>query len=213
MIEAACRVRISFVSCAIVALFSSGLGAADPQQEPGKRSLAGQVCPAGSFVTGFDAEGDIMCSPTCGNGVLNTGETCDDGNTQAGDGCSSSCENETAAAPEAATVTAAAAGAAGGSPAEPALAGTAAGLAISKVEPSSVVYGKRELAVTILGSGFDAGLLIEFAGKTYTPKVNPQGTRAEVTLGTRNLALGAYAITVSNPSGERTTLKKALVVY
>ncbi|MCA9624041.1 MAG: amidohydrolase family protein, partial [Myxococcales bacterium] len=34
-------------------------------------------------------------SPVCGNSVVETGETCDDGNTADGDGCSSTCQEET----------------------------------------------------------------------------------------------------------------------
>ncbi len=34
-------------------------------------------------------------SPCCGNGILETGEECDDGNTVSGDGCSSTCQIET----------------------------------------------------------------------------------------------------------------------
>lgn len=34
---------------------------------------------------------DTMAAPVCGNGVLETGEICDDGNTADGDGCQSSC--------------------------------------------------------------------------------------------------------------------------
>ncbi len=33
--------------------------------------------------------------PTCGNGVVENGEQCDDGNTVDGDGCSSTCQDET----------------------------------------------------------------------------------------------------------------------
>jgi uncharacterized protein (TIGR03382 family) len=33
--------------------------------------------------------------PTCGNGVVDPGEQCDDGNTTNGDGCSSTCQDET----------------------------------------------------------------------------------------------------------------------
>ena len=33
--------------------------------------------------------------PSCGNGVVDNGEECDDGNTTSGDGCSSSCQLET----------------------------------------------------------------------------------------------------------------------
>ena len=32
---------------------------------------------------------------TCGNGAIDAGEQCDDGNTTAGDGCSATCQNET----------------------------------------------------------------------------------------------------------------------
>ncbi len=33
-------------------------------------------------------------APQCGNGIIETGETCDDGNTVSGDGCSSQCQIE-----------------------------------------------------------------------------------------------------------------------
>jgi cysteine-rich repeat protein len=38
--------------------------------------------------------------PACGNGVVDTGEQCDDGNTAAGDGCSATCTMEQAATPK-----------------------------------------------------------------------------------------------------------------
>ncbi|TMQ14562.1 MAG: TonB family protein [Deltaproteobacteria bacterium] len=38
--------------------------------------------------------------PVCGNGVLETGEQCDDGNAADGDGCSSSCRTEAKPPPE-----------------------------------------------------------------------------------------------------------------
>ena len=38
-------------------------------------------------------------SPQCGNGVLEDGEECDDGNTVSGDGCSSVCQKETSPSP------------------------------------------------------------------------------------------------------------------
>ena len=37
-------------------------------------------------------------TPACGDGVLDTGEQCDDGNTNSGDGCSATCTIETAPA-------------------------------------------------------------------------------------------------------------------
>ena len=38
--------------------------------------------------------------PTCGDGVIDTGEECDDMNTNGGDGCSADCLNEGEALPE-----------------------------------------------------------------------------------------------------------------
>ena len=228
MARATRPVQFLFSLCIAVLLADSGPAAADPEQASAKRSLAGQVCPSGSFVFGFDAEGDILCSAACGNGVLNPGESCDDGNTSDGDGCSASCQSESAAVTPGAAVAGTAAVAAvpvateaaaaptmvtAAAPADAAAETEAAGLVISDIEPSSVVYGTRELDVTILGDGIKAGSIIEFAGQAYTPTVNPEGTRAEVTLTTRRLTLGAYALTVSNPSGQKVTLKKALVVY
>src|SRR6185295_15808003 len=33
-------------------------------------------------------------TPCCGNGIVEEGEQCDDGNTASGDGCSSTCQTE-----------------------------------------------------------------------------------------------------------------------
>ncbi|MDO8630242.1 MAG: DUF4215 domain-containing protein, partial [Phycisphaerales bacterium] len=33
-------------------------------------------------------------APSCGNGTVETGEQCDDGNTVSGDGCSATCQTE-----------------------------------------------------------------------------------------------------------------------
>jgi len=41
-----------------------------------------------------DCIGDTIQGPVCGNGVVETGETCDDGNLTNGDGCSTSCRGE-----------------------------------------------------------------------------------------------------------------------
>jgi cysteine-rich repeat protein len=42
-----------------------------------------------------DTDGDGTCDhPTCGNTMVELGETCDDGNTTSGDGCSSTCTVE-----------------------------------------------------------------------------------------------------------------------
>ncbi len=49
---------------------------------------AGQIGDAGG---GGD---DVAPSPDCGNGAIDTGETCDDGATTSGDGCSATCQTE-----------------------------------------------------------------------------------------------------------------------
>ncbi len=43
---------------------------------------------------GANSTNDNDCAPVCGNGVLEAGEECDDGNSAAGDGCDSACLTE-----------------------------------------------------------------------------------------------------------------------
>lgn len=50
-------------------------------------------------ITGGMGPGDDQQQPTCGNGVVDQGETCDDSNTNNGDGCSSTCQTENTATP------------------------------------------------------------------------------------------------------------------
>jgi len=56
------------------------------------------VCRSGTPVSdGTSCGGGLVCRagtcvpPVCGNGILETGETCDDGNTADGDGCNNDC--------------------------------------------------------------------------------------------------------------------------
>ena len=53
-----------------------------------------------SYIEGFFT-GDVVTvsAPVCGNGVIETGEQCDDGNTASGDGCSSTCQTEAVTPP------------------------------------------------------------------------------------------------------------------
>jgi cysteine-rich repeat protein len=199
-----------FVLAAGAAAFALGgsLAASEPDGVHGNRNLAGQMCPDGSYVIGFDFDANIVCSEVCGNGVLDSGEACDDGNSASGDGCSATCQAEgMAPQPQGAAVgSATAAAVAGGL-------SSVTELTISDIEPSSVTYGTRELAVTISGTGFAADSVILFAGKTYQPSVNQAGTRLDVTITTRDLTIGSYAVTVSNGNGLEQTLKKALTVF
>jgi cysteine-rich repeat protein len=48
---------------------------------------------AGSGMTEAGAGGDAPSGPVCGNGTLEEGEECDDGNTKSGDGCTSNCRS------------------------------------------------------------------------------------------------------------------------
>jgi cysteine-rich repeat protein len=187
------------------------------------RPPAGQMCPAGNYVIGFDPAGNIVCSGTCGNGALDRGEDCDDGNIMSDDGCSATCLKEGSMAgaekPAAAAVASTAvAPASDASQMKPA--GSAAAPAVSDAEPVitdvspwSVVYRKRQLDVTISGSGFSSASVVIFEGQTYTPSVNPAGTELRVTLSTVDLAIGRYAIRVSNGPGKETLMKKAITVY
>jgi cysteine-rich repeat protein len=48
-------------------------------------------------VIGFTPDGNLLCSalvPACGNGILDPGEQCEDGNAVSGDGCSATCHLE-----------------------------------------------------------------------------------------------------------------------
>jgi cysteine-rich repeat protein len=169
---------------------------------------AGQMCPAGAVVIGFDSAGNIVCSGICGNGVVDPGEACDDGNTVGQDGCSAGCIRETQAAapPDQPRAEQAAAIAATGS-------SDMLRPEITDVDPSSVLYGKRETALTITGSGFTADTTVIFEGASYPAIVNSFGTEIRVTIPTANLTMGRYALRVSNGPGAETVVKKALVVY
>ena len=67
-----------------------------------KRSLAALALLTLLPVAGcaFDRSGlampdpDACCSGTCGDGIVDQGEGCDDGNQSAGDGCSAACQVE-----------------------------------------------------------------------------------------------------------------------
>jgi fibro-slime domain-containing protein len=55
---------------------------------------AGAGGAAGCGAADCDAGPEVPPPPACGNGVLDAGETCDDGNTTPGDGCSGTCQIE-----------------------------------------------------------------------------------------------------------------------
>ena len=173
-----------------------------------KRAPAGQMCAGGSYVIGFDSEANIICTETCGNGVLNPGETCDDGNTESGDGCPATCRSERADPGGAGEETAAQA-----VPMDTGISPTTSNPIISDVKPSKLNFGTPELEITVSGTGFHADSIIIFEGTKYTPWVNQAGTRLKVTIPTGNLSIGPYLITVSNGHGMETTERRALEIY
>jgi cysteine-rich repeat protein len=56
--------------------------------------LGGPFPSGGTYLYGICLLGEVTAASPCGNGVLQTGEECDDGNTVDGDGCSSTCKLE-----------------------------------------------------------------------------------------------------------------------
>ena len=201
-----------FIVVAIALFFSAALQAAD--------APAGQVCPSGSFVIGFDSNSNILCSASCGNRVLNDGETCDDGNLISGDGCSATCQSEPspAAMQQQAFEEPPPAGAP--PPAEAPPSGPVSNVespvtapVVSKIKPGTAVFGVREVTIAISGNGFTNGTTVLFKGSRYTPSVNQSGTELRVTLPARELPMGYHAITVSNGPGMETTIKRAIEVF
>ena len=60
-------------------------------QPAAKVCQSGIVCPDGTTCAAAQA---VCILGTCGNGLVDPGETCDDGNINDGDGCSHNCKNE-----------------------------------------------------------------------------------------------------------------------
>jgi cysteine-rich repeat protein len=75
-------------------------GTLEPGEDCDGMDLGGHDCTEFGFVNpdGLACTGCMLdptgCHPTCGNSVIEPGETCDDGNTVSGDGCSSTCQTE-----------------------------------------------------------------------------------------------------------------------
>jgi cysteine-rich repeat protein len=95
------------LSCSVDCGFDSsgcsncGNGSIDPSEDCDGSDLGGQTCGTQGFTIGtlrctpgcgFDTS---ACEATaCGNGLIESGETCDDDGTTAGDGCSETCATE-----------------------------------------------------------------------------------------------------------------------
>lgn len=183
--------------------------AVDAETSQNLPAPAGQRCPEGSYVVGFDDKANIICSPAAGAVVPASAEAVVD--------------EKVASAPAAAEVQK------NGEPAEAAVRVeekaepigstdtaapvAAASLAITDVDPSSVVYGTSEVTITVTGTGFNRSSVIIFEGERYGPTVNDAGTQLSVTLPTGNLIIGRYPLKVSNGDGEVVTRKKGVVIF
>jgi len=201
-------VQLAFAAIVVVCMTGSSATASGADIDPGNQPPAGQMCPKGSYVTGFDSESNIICNEISVNGVAHPGEITGDGNTETGDNRPANRQSEqvdTGSAGEAHAVEAILADP-GSSPSLP-------DLVITDVDPTTVVFGKSEVTFTVSGAGFSAESVIIFAGSRYSPSVNQAGTRLEVTIATRNLSIGRYPITVSNGSGMESTWKKRLEIF
>jgi cysteine-rich repeat protein len=64
------------------------------------REIACRVCQSINRTTGTNRDCELFDdglanqSCACGNGVINSGEDCDDGNNSSGDGCTNTCKIE-----------------------------------------------------------------------------------------------------------------------
>jgi hypothetical protein len=196
-------VKLPFVAALGLACMAAGSLQADT------RPPAGQMCPDGAYVRGFDAGGNIVCSVVAGAVSSQAPETRQDPTDETGQACPEGCAKvavEPAAESEA---SAAEAGSARGQAAGE----DSSGPVISKIKPTGVVFGARETTIRIFGSGFTADTIVKFQGAAYTPSVNTAGTELQVTIGTRDLPMGRYAITISNADGTETTKRRALEVF
>lgn len=169
---------------------------------------AGQQCPAGAYVTGFDLKGNILCSEPVRDAGAKPDNIPEDGQVKSGTGTTTAGALQgTATDPTDRAETAVIASTAA------AVAPTDSPPVIAKVVPWSVVYGKREVAVVISGSGFTADSTVVFNGQRHAATVNDEGTELRVTLNTAGLAIGQYPIRVINGPGAEAVLKRGVVVY
>jgi cysteine-rich repeat protein len=83
--------RIAFLTAALVACaVVSGCATGTPEATGGSTTTATTLTTGGT-----GGAGGMMLPPECGNGVVETGEDCDDKNLFPGDGCSATCTVET----------------------------------------------------------------------------------------------------------------------
>jgi len=84
-------VSVIALGCAKTADDQTGTGGTGVDAQGGSGGVAGDDGGAGNGLSDLSIFGDGPASSTCGNGVIEFGENCEDGNTTSGDGCSSAC--------------------------------------------------------------------------------------------------------------------------
>lgn len=153
-----------------------------PPPGEGSGSGSGSGDPKGLSLCTENCDGSDPVPPVCGNGSLEAGEQCDDGNTTAGDGCSANCRIEVKPPP----------------PVPPTLPSSVlAGLRISgetQVHPDEITHnqmirdgvgrvagvvklciaadgsvGSARILATTKYAGYDAALVAAVAGWRYEP--------------------------------------------
>jgi hypothetical protein len=184
---------LPFIFFAAVSLGTSGNSHAADHAAP-----AGQMCPEGAYVIGFDSESNIICA-SLRNNAADPVEVYDEVNIEVQD--TTETQSVQPKPVEQAVL------------AQPVIVSRTQILTITDVEPPNVVFGKHELAITVIGTGFNSDSVIIFAGKSYPTSVNASGTRLEATVTIGKLSFGAHPIKVSNGQGKEVVLKKALEIF
>jgi hypothetical protein len=195
--------KLPFITALVLVCLAAGSLQADT------RPPAGQMCPEGAYVRGFDASGNIVCSAVTGAVSSKAPETGQGPTVETGQACPQGCAK---VAVEPVAETGASAAAAHPVKSQP-VGEDGGGPVISKIKPSGVVFGARETTIRIIGSGFTADSVVKFQGAAYTPSVNTAGTELRVTIETRDLPMGRYPITIVNGDGVETTKRRALEVF
>ena len=98
--SATCQIEVPATWTCMASFFSAhdgcdcGCGAHDPDCDIMPSETL--YCTGVSASPGTTCVADVCVIPpvVCGNGIVQTGEQCDDGNTTAGDGCSATCQTE-----------------------------------------------------------------------------------------------------------------------
>jgi hypothetical protein len=194
--------QIRVLTLLVLLVVSAPGSANDAAGDETKAPPAGQMCAEGQFVVGFDKQANIVCAPVPG-GIVSARQAAPGVETVPKAVPSSSSADGAVPAAPARTSESAATAVSTSEPVRP---------VIEDIEPSSVVYGKREFVVIIEGTGFSAETEVRFAGRNLVAEWVGTG-RLRVTLPTADLAIGSYPLTVSNGDGREHTLRRGIEVY